>query len=95
MHIEKHRHLLHLYLFYLFPGDIGQTPGKPSVKDKRPMLRCQAVLMIPNITLSPSLEQIQVTMTKAVQTIMQVMNCVQQWRKRQFGEVKAVFYFPL
>lgn len=46
---------------------------------RRPLFKVNIVLAIPKIAMSPSLEEVQMSVTKAVQAIMKITETIPQW----------------
>jgi dynein heavy chain len=59
------------------------TYGSDGEKDKKdkPVFKCNGVLAIPAITMQPTLDEVQQTLNKAVQNIINVSKSVTQWTK--------------
>ncbi|PKU48615.1 dynein heavy chain axonemal [Limosa lapponica baueri] len=59
-------------------------------KSTHPVIRTSINLSIPNIIMTPSLDEVQQTLNKAVDTILKVMKGVGQWSKERISEKKML-----
>ncbi|KAJ7395639.1 hypothetical protein BTVI_152782 [Pitangus sulphuratus] len=59
-------------------------------KRARPMIRTSINLSIPNIIMTPSLDEVQQTLNKAVNSIVKVMKGVGQWSKERRSKKKML-----
>ena len=57
--------------------------GITKSKQEKPVFKCFIMLAIPSITLQPSLDEIQQSLNKASQLIIQVSKSVSQWKKNK------------
>ena len=64
--------MIEIYAFL----DFGE--GK---RDYRPFFRCDAILVIPAVCMSPALDDVQQTVNKAAQAIINVSKGISQWSK--------------
>ena len=81
-------HLLKLF-FHLWTG------SSVVVKADVPFFRCNAILSIPNIVMSPGLDEVQMTLNRTVQMILSVFRSVSLWdnglqRSKQFHSEGAL-----
>lgn len=56
-------------------------------KGAHPIIRTNINLSIPNIIMTPSLDEVQQTLNKAVDFIVKVMKGVRQWSKERISKV--------
>ncbi|KAL2307869.1 hypothetical protein Nmel_000857, partial [Mimus melanotis] len=59
-------------------------------KGAHPIIRTNINLSIPNIIMTPSLDEVQQTLNKAVDSIVKVMKGVRQWSKERISKVDSV-----
>uniref|UniRef100_A0A8C3PTP1 Dynein axonemal heavy chain 5 n=1 Tax=Calidris pygmaea TaxID=425635 RepID=A0A8C3PTP1_9CHAR len=62
-------------------------------KSTHPVIRTSINLSIPNIIMTPSLDEVQQTLNKAISTILKVMKGVGQWSKERYVCPKTAFVF--
>lgn len=56
-------------------------------KGAYPIIRTNINLSIPNIIMTPSLDEVQQTLNKAVDSIVKVLKGVQHWSKERISKV--------
>lgn len=56
-------------------------------KGAHPIIRTNINLSIPNIIMTPSLDEVQQTLNKAVDFVVKVMKGVRQWSKERISKV--------
>jgi dynein heavy chain len=65
-----------------FTMTYGNSDGEKEKKDK-PVFKCNGVLAIPAIALQPNLDEVQQSLNKVVQNIINVSKSVTQWTKER------------
>lgn len=61
--------------------DAGSYGDKKDKKETRPFFKAYAVLTIPNVNMSPALDEVQQTVNKAAQMVISVSKGVSKWHK--------------
>uniref|UniRef100_A0A803VUQ1 Dynein axonemal heavy chain 5 n=1 Tax=Ficedula albicollis TaxID=59894 RepID=A0A803VUQ1_FICAL len=74
-----------LFVFYLENHSMSKKK-----KGAHPIIRTNIKLSIPNIIMTPSLDEVQQTLNKAVDSIMKVTKGVRQWTKERISKVDSV-----
>uniref|UniRef100_A0A8C0FTI7 Dynein axonemal heavy chain 5 n=1 Tax=Bubo bubo TaxID=30461 RepID=A0A8C0FTI7_BUBBB len=81
----------HNSLFFFFFGFHLENHNAPKQKrNAHPIIRTSINLSIPNIVMTPSLDEVQQTLNKAVDSIVKVMKGVGQWSKERISKVYSV-----
>ncbi|CAH1269411.1 DNAH5 [Branchiostoma lanceolatum] len=71
----------------IYMGDASDA-DKKSKKENIPMFRADMALAIPNIVMTPALDEIQQTLNRAVQAILGVSRGVAQWSKDRPSKIR-------
>uniref|UniRef100_A0A803VXQ7 Dynein axonemal heavy chain 5 n=1 Tax=Ficedula albicollis TaxID=59894 RepID=A0A803VXQ7_FICAL len=74
-----------LFVFYLENHSMSKKK-----KGAHPIIRTNIKLSIPNIIMTPSLDEVQQTLNKAVDSIMKVTKGVRQWTKERISKVASL-----
>ena len=74
-----------------FTADTSTKDHSKSNSRLVPLLKSNAVLTIPQIGLSPKLEEVQLAVTRAADYVLMVMNGVAQWSKERLTAVSVLF----
>lgn len=61
--------------------DAGSYGDKKDKKETRPFFKAYAVLAIPNVVMSPALDEVQQAVNKAAQKVISVSKGVSKWHK--------------
>lgn len=76
-----------LFLYSVFVFYLENHTMSKQKKGSHPIIRTNINLSIPNIIMTPSLEEVQQTLNKAVDCIVKVMKGVRQWNKERISKV--------
>lgn len=71
-----------VFVFYLENHSMSKQK-----KGAYPIIRTNIKLSIPNIIMTPSLDEVQQTLNKAVDSIVKVMKGVRHWSKERISKV--------
>ncbi|KAM9637240.1 dynein axonemal heavy chain 5 [Morphnus guianensis] len=69
---------------------LGNHNASKEKKSAQPIIRTRINLSIPNIVMIPSLDEVQQTLNKAVDSIVKVMKGVGQWSKERISKKKML-----
>lgn len=67
---------------------VSYLNANEKTRREKAVFRCYAVLAIPNVTMQPTLDEVQQTLNKCVQTIVGVSKHIPLWSKERRGAVK-------
>lgn len=73
--------------FFFFVFHLENHNTSKQEKSAHPIIRTSINLSIPNIIMTPSLDEVQQTLNKAVDSIVKVMKGVGQWSKERISKV--------
>ncbi|XP_051466218.1 dynein axonemal heavy chain 5 [Apus apus] len=82
--IRKHIHASSMIIF------LENDSASKKKKSAHPIIRTNINLSIPNIIMTPSLDEVQQTLNKAVDSIVKVMKGVGQWSKERISKKKML-----